>query len=89
MLDAIASGIVAYADEPLRIVAYRMAEKGMTRLAVVSSDGSPLGIVELADLLTARSRVLDAEQRRERTLGTRVQLRAIAALFGGDRRPTR
>ena len=84
--DASMAGAIAHADEPLRIVAYRMAEKGLTRLPVIASDGSTLGIIELADLLTARSRVLEAEQHRERTLGTRVQLRAIAALFGGDRR---
>src|SRR5215472_12098202 len=83
--EARASGIVAHADEPLRIIAYRMAEKGLTRLPVIASDGSTSGVIELSDLLTARSRVLDAEQRRERTLGTKGQLRAIAALFGGDR----
>jgi H+/Cl- antiporter ClcA len=83
------SGVVAYADEPLRMVAYRMAETGLTRLPVISrQDGTALGIIELSDLLTARSRILEAEQRRERLLGTRDQLRAIAAMFGGDRRPT-
>ncbi|HET6958896.1 MAG TPA: chloride channel protein, partial [Vicinamibacterales bacterium] len=86
LADARAAGAVAHADEPLRIIAYRMAERGLTRLPVVTSDGSTMGVIELADLLTARSRVLDAEQRRERILGTRTQLRAIAALFGGDRR---
>jgi chloride channel protein, CIC family len=88
LADARAAGAVAHADEPLRIIAYRMAERGLTRLPVVTSDGSTMGVIELADLLTARSRVLDAEQRRERILGTRTQLRAIAALFGGDRRRT-
>jgi len=87
--EAAAHGIFAYADEPLRMVAYRMAETGVTRLPVVSrQDGTPLGIIELSDLLTARSRILEAEQRRERLLGTRAQLRAIAAMFGGDRRRT-
>ena len=88
LADARAHGVVAYADEPLRVVAYRMAEHELTRLPVISPEGSTLGIIELSDLLTARSRVLEAEQRRERHLGTRVQLRAIAALFGGNRRPT-
>jgi len=83
-----AHGIVAYADEPLRVVAYRMAEYGLTCLPVISPEGATLGIIELSDLLTARSRVLDAEQHRERHLGTRVQLRAIAALFGGHRKPS-
>jgi hypothetical protein len=87
--EAGAHGVFAYADEPLRMVAYRMAETGVTRLPVVSrQDGTPLGIIELSDLLTARSRILEAEQRRERLLGTRAQLRAIAAMFGGDRRRT-
>jgi hypothetical protein len=57
---------------------------------VLARDGSTdaIGVIELSDLLSARTRVLEAEQRRERTLGTRAQLRAVAALFGGDRRPT-
>jgi H+/Cl- antiporter ClcA len=87
--EAGAHGVFAYADEPLRMVAYRMAETGVTKLPVVSrQDGASLGIIELSDLLTARSRILESEQRRERLLGTRAQLRAIAAMFGGDRRRT-
>ncbi len=87
--EAQAAGVVAYADEPLRLIAYRMAETGLTKLPVVASDGSTLlGVIGLSDLLTARSRVLEAEQLRERILGKRVHLRAIAALFGGNRRPT-
>ncbi len=84
--DAQTSGVVAYEDEPLRIIAYRMAEKGLTRLPVLSRAGGTLGVIELSDLLGARTRVLDSEQRRERILGTREQLRAVASLFGGDRR---
>ena len=64
-----------------------MAETGVTRLPVIARQtGERLGIIELSDLLTARSRILEAEQRRERLLGTREQLRAIGAMFGGDRR---
>ena len=86
--DARAHGIVAYGDEPLRVVAYRMAEKALTRLPVIQrQDGTTLGIIELSDLLTARAGVLDAEHRRERHLGTLEQLRAIGAMFGGSRRP--
>jgi len=82
-------GIVVYADEPLRVVAYRMAETGVTRLPVISrQNGERIGVIELSDLLTARSRILESEQRRERLLGTRDQLRAIAAMFGGDRQKT-
>jgi H+/Cl- antiporter ClcA len=87
LADARSHGVFAYADEPLRVVAYRMAEKALTRLPVVSrSDGATLGVIELSDLLSARTHVLDAEHRRERMLGTRAQLRAIAALFGGNRK---
>ena len=89
MADAESHGVVAYSDEPLRMIAFRMAETGVVRLPVVSrADGARLGIIELSDLLTARSRILNAERHRERHLGTRAQLRAVAALFGGDRRPS-
>ena len=65
-------GVIAFEDEPLRILAYRMAEKGLTRLPVMPRSGGPaIGVIELSDLLSARTRVLEAEQRRERTLGTR------------------
>jgi H+/Cl- antiporter ClcA len=59
---------VAYADEPLRVLAYRMAQTGLTRFPVVSRDDAerPIGIVSLADLLLARAQNLDAEERRER-----------------------
>jgi chloride channel protein, CIC family len=62
--------IVAYDDEPLRIVVFRMAETGVTELPVVARDtGAVVGTIALADLLTARTRILDAERRRERTFG--------------------
>jgi CBS domain-containing protein len=70
--------VVAHDDEPLRMIAYRMAETGLTRLPVVDRSGRVLlGIVSLADLLTARAKNLDAEQRRERVLGTRLRLKAV------------
>jgi len=70
--------VVAYGDEPLRVVAFRMAEKGVTRLPVVERrDGTLVGMVALSDLLTARSRILEAEQRRERTLGPGLRLRVF------------
>jgi CIC family chloride channel protein len=76
--------VVAYADEPLRIIVFRMAETGLTRLPVVSRhDRKLVGMLALTDLLTARSRVLEAEQRRERVFGTRFRL---PAMFGGRAR---
>src|SRR5262249_3964252 len=58
--------IVAYPDEPLRVVVYRMAETGLTRMPVVGRMPShqPVGMITLTDLLQARTRTLEAEQRR-------------------------
>jgi chloride channel protein, CIC family len=65
---------VAYPDEPLRVVVYRMAETGLTRFPVVERDGSRklVGMVSLEDLLKARAHTLDAEHRRERVLPLRL-----------------
>jgi len=62
--------VVAYPDEPLRAVAYRMAETGYTRMPVVKRDGTGalVGLVSLTDLLAARARALHEEHRRERVL---------------------
>jgi H+/Cl- antiporter ClcA len=79
---ALRDPIIAYADEPLRAVAFRLAETGLSRLPVVSRpDGRLLGMIALSDLLTARARLLEAEQRRERVLGARWRL----AVFGTTR----
>jgi chloride channel protein, CIC family len=72
--------VVAYENEPLRSVVFRMAETGLTRLPVVTQDGSLVGMVSLADLLTARARILEADRRRERVLGARLRL---PTMFGG------
>jgi CBS-domain-containing membrane protein len=68
--------VVAYPDEPLRVVVYRMAETGLTRLPVVARDDPSklLGMLSLQDLLQARVRNLDAERRRERLLPRRLVL---------------
>ena len=61
--------VVAFADDPLRVVVNRMAEKGVTRMPVVErADGRFLGLISLDDLLKARSRHLEEEERREQTL---------------------
>jgi CBS domain-containing protein len=61
--------VVAHEDDPLRVVVNRMAEKGVTRMPVVQrGEGRFLGLISLDDLLKARSRHLEEEQRREQTL---------------------
>ncbi len=77
-----ATPVVAYQDEPLRIVVYRMAETGFTRLPVVEHPRSRklVGMISLADLLKARVRNLESERRRERLLhapfvGSRANVR--------------
>jgi CBS domain-containing protein len=67
--------IVAYPDESLRMIVYRMAETGLTRFPVIDREGRRLvGMIALTDLLKARALNLDAEQRRERVLGARIAL---------------
>jgi CIC family chloride channel protein len=67
--------IIANPDESLRVVVYRMAEKGFTRMPVVDrATGKFLGLVSLDDLLKARGRHLEEERRRERPLKLRFLL---------------
>jgi len=65
--------VVVHPDDSLRAVVYRMAETGLTRFPVV--DRGPerrlQGVVTLDDMLKARARNLEAEQRRERVLRVR------------------
>lgn len=70
--------MVAYADEPLRVVVYRMAETGLTRFPVVAHEGERklVGMISLYDLLRARSRSLEEERRRERVLRIHLPFRA-------------
>ena len=50
--------LMAYADETLKVIVYRMAETGLTRLPVVErQDGALVGMLSLTDLLTRRGRV--------------------------------
>ena len=66
--------VVAYPDEPLRVVVYRMAETGFTRLPVVARQDprTLMGIISLSDLLKARAHHLEEERRRERVLQMRL-----------------
>jgi chloride channel protein, CIC family len=66
--------VIAYPDEPLRTVAYRMADTGLTRLPVVERGDERIlvGMVSLTDLLKGRRQWLDAELRRERVLSLRL-----------------
>jgi len=65
-----AEPVVAYPDEPLRVVAYRMASTGLTRFPVVARgpERKLVGMISLEDLLKGRALNLEAEQRRERVL---------------------
>jgi chloride channel protein, CIC family len=73
--------IVAYADEPLRLVVYRMAETGVTRMPVLerAETRTLAGMVSLNDLLRARTRTLEEERRRERVLRVHLPFRTRAA----------
>ena len=63
------STVETHPDEILRVVVYRMAETGVTRLPVVDPTGGQfVGLISLDDLLKARSRHLEEEHRREQTL---------------------
>jgi chloride channel protein, CIC family len=68
--------VVAHPDEPLRVVVYRMAETGFTRLPVVAhrDPRTLLGVISLNDLLKARAHHLEEERQRERVLHMRLLL---------------
>ena len=66
---------VAYPDESLRMIVYRMAETGLTRFPVVTREhGRLVGMIALTDLLKARALNLEAERRRERVFGAHIAL---------------
>lgn len=68
--------VVAYPNEPLRIVVLRMAETGFTRLPVIEDESDKIvGMVSLRDLLLARVRNLSEERQRERVLELRLPFR--------------
>ncbi len=65
---------MAFPDEPLRVVAQRMADTGLTHFPVVErgSGRRLLGMVSLEDLLQGHARNLEAERRRERVIEVRL-----------------
>jgi len=83
--------VVAYPDEPLRAVVYRMAEASLTRFPVVDR-GEPqklIGLVSLSDLLAARARNLEEERRRERVLRLHLPFSRRARTTPPDHAETR
>jgi CBS domain-containing protein len=74
LADLATDPVLAYPDEPLRVVVYRMAELGLTRFPVVERGDRRklLGMIGLRDLLAARTRNLEEERSRERVLRVRL-----------------
>jgi chloride channel protein, CIC family len=72
--------VVAHPDEPLRVVVYRMAETGYTRLPVIERGEHPklVGMISLQDLLIARARNLTEERTRERVLRIRLGVTQVS-----------
>jgi CBS domain-containing protein len=66
--------VVAFPEEPLRMVVNRMAATGLTRFPVVTKNGGPklVGLIGLQDLLKARELSVADEQHRERVLRLRL-----------------
>jgi chloride channel protein, CIC family len=74
LADLSSNPVVAYPDEPLRVVVYRMAETGLTHFPVVERGDKRklLGMIGLRELLSARTRSLSEERDRERVLRIRL-----------------
>jgi H+/Cl- antiporter ClcA/CBS domain-containing protein len=80
--------IAAYPEEPLRAVVNRMAQTGVTRMPVVKRGPAIClaGMISLRDLLRARARSLEEEQKRERVLRLHRLVPARARRLIGARR---
>lgn len=83
------SPVVAFPDEPLRLVVNRMAATGLTRFPVVNQDDGQelLGMIALPDLLKAREHSVQEEHLRERVLHLRVPPSLRWRSFGGTSKP--
>ncbi len=66
--------VIAFPEEPLRMVVNRMASTGLTRFPVVTQNGGPrlVGLIGLEDLLKARELSVADEHHRERILRLRL-----------------
>ena len=66
--------VIAFPEEPLRMVVNRMAATGLTRFPVVTQNGGPrlVGLIGLEDLLKARELSVADEHHRERILRLRL-----------------
>jgi CBS domain-containing protein len=66
--------VVAFPEEPLRLVVNRMAATGLTRFPVVTQNGGSrlVGLIGLQDLLKARELSVADEHHRERVLRLRI-----------------
>jgi CBS domain-containing protein len=62
--------VVVRDDEPVRAAVHRMAETGLTRMPVLDGSQPPrlVGVITLKDVLKARARHVEEEQRREQML---------------------
>jgi len=82
--------VVAYSDETLRQVVYRMAETGLTRFPVVERSETHkqsymlVGTITLEDLLHARERNLEEERHRERILRFHLPFRTRRRMLEGS-----
>jgi chloride channel protein, CIC family len=76
------NAVVAYSDEPLRVIVNRMAETGYTRMPVLASrnEARLVGMISLEDLLRARARNLAEERHRERVIRIRLPFGASSAV---------
>ncbi|MGH9571811.1 MAG: CBS domain-containing protein, partial [Candidatus Angelobacter sp.] len=66
--------VVAFPDEPLRVVVNRMATTTLTRFPVVrrGTENELVGLISIQDLLKARELSLEEEHKRERVLRLRL-----------------
>jgi CBS domain-containing protein len=82
--------VIAYPDEPLRVVINRMAATGLTALPVVDRNNPHklLGNITLRDMLKARVRHLEEEQRRERVLPIHLILPSFLRAIASRREPS-